>query len=109
MKKNLLFHPLVKGLCLILCLTALLGCAYTGLRCVFMDATGVMNKSPEFSPDTDNGYIAGEVLYWPEYYEWNEFVFISGEARDYYRDDLLNRVVDLLSAEEFSDYFAVPA
>ncbi|MBQ7982057.1 MAG: hypothetical protein IJ302_00695, partial [Clostridia bacterium] len=110
MKKNLLFHPLVRGLCLILCLTALLGCAYTGLRCIFMDTSGVMENKPEFSPLTYySGAVAGDVIYWPGNYEWNELIIISGEDRWYYNDDLLNRIVDLLSAAELSDYLAAPA
>ena len=102
MKKNLLFHPLVRGLCLILCLTALLGCAYTGLRCIFMDTSGVMENKPEFSPLTYySGAVGGDVIYWPGNYEWNELIIISGEDRWYYNDDLLNRIVDLLSRRNY--------
>ncbi|MGM9626050.1 MAG: sensor histidine kinase [Eubacteriales bacterium] len=66
MKPNYLFHPLVKILCLILCVGSLLGFAYSGLRCIYMDENHVMEDNPSFSPYWIT-YSTTAELYWPRY------------------------------------------
>lgn len=108
MKKNYFYHPLVKGLCLILCMLSIMAFAFCGLRVLFLESFGIMSGSTEFyifynyrlqSKDNLN-------LYWPYHSDWsyNDF-YLDDTTESWYSDDPVWRFVRYqLRTDAFSEY-----
>ena len=109
MKKNLFYHPLIKGLCLILCFASLLAFAFCGIRCLYLESYGIMRAEPEF-------YIRNQTqlrwsdtfrLWWPSEWRWYEVLNPHGENGYWYGDDLLcDGVHSQLQSPAFSAYLS---
>lgn len=108
MKRNYFYHPLVKGLCLVLCFTSILAFAFCGLRCLYLDSNGAMDASPQFSPDVET-YSSSDRFYWPQDYSWEYFLSTTPEYNYYYGSmgDILSAYVqDLILSDEFQSALA---
>lgn len=108
MKKNYVYHPLVKGLCLILCLLSIMAFAFCGLRVLFLESFGIMKGSTEFYI-FDNYRLQSKDnlnLYWPYHSDWsyNDF-YLDDTTESWYSDDPVWRFVRYqLKSESFSAY-----
>ena len=108
MKKNYFYHPLVKGLCLILCMLSIMAFAFCGLRVLFLGSFGVMNGSTEFYV-FDNYRLQSKDnlnLYWPYHSDWsyNDF-YLDDTTESWYSDDPIWRFVRYqLRSDAFSEY-----
>ncbi|MBO5649639.1 MAG: hypothetical protein J6S76_06960, partial [Clostridia bacterium] len=73
MKKNQLYHPIVKALCLILCITCILTFTFCTLRAFYLDDLGIMYDDPQFSVPSDSQSLqySDFTLYWPYDYAWD--------------------------------------
>lgn len=108
MKKNYFYHPLVKGLCLILCLLSIMAFAFCGLRVLFLESFGIMNGSTEFYI-FDNYRLQSKDnlnLYWPYHSDWsyNDF-YLDDTTESWYSEDPVWRFVRYqLRTDAFSEY-----
>ena len=105
MKKNYFYHPLVKGLCLVLCFASILTFAFCGLRFLVLEETGMMLENPTFyMPQYSDSlkYSGTWDLYVPERWCWE--AFIEAEGHWYGSDILSDRIDTQLQQEDFSAY-----
>ncbi len=108
MKKNYFYHPLVKGLCLILCLLSIMAFAFCGLRVLFLESFGIMSESTEFYifDHYRLQYKENLNLYWPYHSDWsyNDF-YLDDTTESWYSDDPVWRFVRYqLKSDAFSEY-----
>ena len=105
MKKNWFYHPLVKGICLVLCFGAILACAFCGLKCLYLDSIGVMRETPRFSITmSDRLQFTDSIhLYWPDQYEW-EAMWLSEELYWYTQDTLYEGLQDVLRSKAWQAF-----
>ena len=106
MKKNYFYHPLVKGLCLVLCFASILTFAFCGLRFLILEETGMMLENPAFyMPQYGDSlkYSNTWDLYVPEPWCWEAFV--EAEGQHWYGSDILSDRIDTqLQQEDFAAY-----
>ena len=108
MKKNYFYHPLVKGLCLVLCFTSLLAFAFCGLRVLFLESFGLMQESVQFYiPSNFNYHLRYDDdihLYWPDSWGW-ENIYLDDVDLHWFSDDPLWQSVAIqLQEQTFLDY-----
>ncbi|MBP3917878.1 MAG: sensor histidine kinase [Clostridia bacterium] len=109
MKPNYFFHPLVKGLCLILCLISIMGVAFCGLRLMFVIENGATEQSPKFELyEYQTRNIDG--LYWPSgawdrtFYTHDQIEANADISDGYYwADDMFFMMQELIGTEDFSN------
>ncbi len=70
MKPNFFYHPLIKALCLLLCVLAAVTCTYSILRVSFMDTNGAMEEPPRFHLQA---LTHSDAVYWPRSCAWEYF------------------------------------
>ncbi len=101
-KPNYFYHPLIKLLCLLLCIAAAATCCYSFLRVLFMDNLGTMDDDPQFNPYIKTHSPTTE-LYWPQYYAWDTMAIEPDESRYYYTSDILSNLVqnEIISGTQF--------
>ena len=81
MKKNLFYHPLIKGLCLILCFVSILAFAFCGVRSMYLESFGMMSENAEFDIPSRYQYNWNRTikLWWPSEWSWSAMLDMRQE------------------------------
>ncbi len=107
MKKNLFYHPLVKGLCLILCFLSILAFAFCGMRSLYLESFGMMRENAEFDIPNQHHlrWNSSIKLWWPSEWQWNSLLDFR-EWNDYWlgEDALADAIREQLQSPAFFAY-----
>ncbi len=104
MKPNFFYHPLIKALCLLLCVLAAVTCVYSTLRVAYMDTNGAMENPVQFRLQTAT-YSPTNALYWPKHYAWEYFETAYDQGYYTYADTLSDIVQEYIFTGALSPLF----
>ena len=107
MKKNLFYHPLIKGLCLILCFVSILAFAFCGVRSMYLESFGMMSENAEFDIPSRYQYNWNRTikLWWPSEWSWSSMLDMRQEHNYWYGEDrLADGIREQLQSPAFSAY-----